>query len=63
MIPSINHVVELYNAVSLKYVIRVGGGNYDASGAIIGDWTIFIGNGGFAPAFSPFSPYPKAPRN
>nr|ALU64399.1 hypothetical protein [Rhizobium leguminosarum bv. viciae] len=46
-----------------EYVIRVGGGNYDASGAIIGNWIVFIGNGGFAPVFSPFSPYPKVPRS
>ncbi|MER9303650.1 B3/4 domain-containing protein [Mesorhizobium sp. M0293] len=30
MIPSINPVVDLYNAVSLKYAIPVGGENYDA---------------------------------
>jgi DNA/RNA-binding domain of Phe-tRNA-synthetase-like protein len=30
MIPSINSVVDLYNAVSLKYAIPVGGENYDA---------------------------------
>ncbi|ASQ12614.1 hypothetical protein GOB07_30915 [Sinorhizobium meliloti] len=30
MIPSINPIVDLYNAVSLKYAIPVGGENYDA---------------------------------
>ena len=30
MIPSINSVVDLYNAVSLKYAIPVGGENHDA---------------------------------
>ncbi len=29
MIPSINPIVDLYNAVSLKYAIPVGGENYD----------------------------------
>ncbi|WP_310416721.1 B3/4 domain-containing protein [Mycoplana sp. BE70] len=34
IIPSINPVVDLYNAVSLKYAIPVGGENYDAYAGI-----------------------------